>query len=58
MNHELQELLFSLDEDKYNNWVMGWLNPEYVTDIINNWDEDTQNEAIIEIKKLIEGDKK
>lgn len=50
MKRELNELIDDMTEEQFNNWVMGWISIEFVMDIINNWEEETQDYEIGKLK--------
>ena len=51
------DLVDSLTDDEWWNWVRGWLSVETIVDIYKNWDEETMDEEKDVLKEIIRGRK-
>jgi hypothetical protein len=52
MVDEFNKLLDELDDNEWWEFVRSWFDIEYIGDIMNNWEDETKQEAIETIKEI------
>lgn len=52
IEEEFNELVDSLSDKQFNDWVMSWFDIEYITDIYMDWDIETKKEEIKKLKEI------
>jgi hypothetical protein len=57
IEQKFDNLIDELTDDEWWEYVKGWFDVEYICDIMNNWDEETKEEAIEDLKKIIKNRK-
>ena len=55
---EFDDLLNKISDEQFWIWVSGWFDVDFIMDIINNWDEETKKEEIINLKEILKNDNK
>jgi hypothetical protein len=53
IDEEFNKVLDELTDDEFWEYVRDWLSVEHIIDIMKNWDIETKEQAIKEMKKLI-----
>jgi len=52
IEEDFNDLIENSTDDEFWNYVRGWLSVETILDIMKNWDIETKEQAIKEMKKL------
>lgn len=56
---EFNDLIGELTNSEFDNYVNSWRNDEQeILDIMNNWEDETKEDAIMELKAIIKARKK
>lgn len=55
IEQEFKKLIGELNDKQFWTYISGWLDEDFVLDIMNNWEIDVKKEAIKDIKKILKG---
>ena len=50
---EFNNLLGELNDTQFWNYVRSWYSEDLILDIMNNWDTETKQDAIKDLKKIL-----
>ena len=53
---EFNSLIENLTDNQFWKWVSGWFSEDFIMDIINNWDIETKEQEIKNLKEIIKND--
>ncbi len=53
---EFNSLIENLTDNQFWKWVSGWFSEDFIMDIINNWDIETKEEEIKNLKEIIKNE--
>jgi len=56
IEEEFNSLIENLTDNQFWKWVSGWFSEDFIMDIINNWDIETKEEEIKNLKEIIKND--
>lgn len=52
IEEEFEELIRSgLTDEQFNEWILGWIDFDYIIDIASNWDIETKKYELEQLKK-------
>jgi hypothetical protein len=53
VNEELMKSIGKMSDAQFWKWVSSWYDVESIMDTIRNWDEDTQRESLVQVRKIM-----
>jgi hypothetical protein len=55
IENDFNKLIGTIDDNTFWAYVREWFDEDYILDIMNEWDIETKEQAIKDIKKIMKG---
>lgn len=55
IDNKFSELITSINDNIFWKYVKSWFDEQYILEIMSEWDTETKEQAIKDIKKLLKG---